>query len=325
MICLGKSFSSLCMFDIFTDGLLVYSDDNYATILLSELAAIYNSMDKIKQGRVLKRLVCSGALPLSRDTPSYIAMMSILEGGSAGQFDYVAPTNPAMSATFSATLGANEEAAEFLNSRAEAKRAHKERMNILRANDQETRLPAALAAASNPDNAEPKQSAFQIAVSVANASDAKRSDDSKSIPIERESKGESNEKKFRLLGNLPSLGGNANRADPKIDPNVVDQALNVQLQQPKKPTFSLADFKADSKSEGSSSSANKFDPTIPKEFLCAINGHVMKDPVRCKTTGLVFERETIELWLQTRGAVCPITNSHLEKSDLVSAEDLRNQ
>ena len=89
--------------------------------------------------------------------------------------------------------------------------------------------------------------------------------------------------------------------------------------------FSLAEFKADSKSEGSSSSGNKFDPTIPKEFLCAINGHVMKDPVRCKTTGLVFERETIELWLQTRGAVCPITNSHLEKSDLVSAEDLRNQ
>lgn len=58
-------------------------------------------------------------------------------------------------------------------------------------------------------------------------------------------------------------------------------------------------------------------------FLCAINGHVMKDPVRVKSTGLVFERETIELWLATRGAVCPITNTLLEKSDLENADDLR--
>jgi hypothetical protein len=64
---------------------------------------------------------------------------------------------------------------------------------------------------------------------------------------------------------------------------------------------------------------------VPKEFLCAINGHVMKDPVKCKTTGLVFERATIELWLQTRGAVCPITNTHLEREDLLPEDDLRNQ
>ena len=37
----------------------------------------------------------------------------------------------------------------------------------------------------------------------------------------------------------------------------------------------------------------------------------MKNPVKVKSTGLVFEQTTIELWLNTRGAVCPITNNHL--------------
>lgn len=59
---------------------IVYSDDNYASDILSELAQIYHSMDKSKQLQVTKRLMLSGALPLSRDTPSYAAMMSIVEG-----------------------------------------------------------------------------------------------------------------------------------------------------------------------------------------------------------------------------------------------------
>lgn len=51
----------------------------------------------------------------------------------------------------------------------------------------------------------------------------------------------------------------------------------------------------------------------------------MKDPVRSNRTGLVYERATIELWLGTRGAVCPITNEPLEKSDLVSEDELRTR
>lgn len=65
--------------------------------------------------------------------------------------------------------------------------------------------------------------------------------------------------------------------------------------------------------------------TFSQEFLCAINGHVMKDPVRARSTGLVYERATIELWLSTRGAVCPISNAHLEKGDLVADDDLRTR
>lgn len=51
----------------------------------------------------------------------------------------------------------------------------------------------------------------------------------------------------------------------------------------------------------------------------------MKDPVRSTRTGLVYERATIELWLGTRGAVCPITNEPLEKSELVPDDDLRTR
>jgi hypothetical protein len=62
-----------------------------------------------------------------------------------------------------------------------------------------------------------------------------------------------------------------------------------------------------------------------QEFLCAINGHVMKEPVKARTTGLVFECATIELWLSTRGAVCPITNTQLLRTDLTPDDDLRNR
>ena len=37
------------------------------------------------QARVQKRVMFSGALPISRDTPSYAAIMSILNGGEAGR------------------------------------------------------------------------------------------------------------------------------------------------------------------------------------------------------------------------------------------------
>lgn len=58
----------------------VFSEDGYAAVLLQQLAHIYNSMDRTKQARVCKRVMFSGALPISRDTPSYVAMMSVLNG-----------------------------------------------------------------------------------------------------------------------------------------------------------------------------------------------------------------------------------------------------
>jgi hypothetical protein len=48
--------------------------------LLYDLASVYSQMDTEKQARVYKRVMSSGALPVSRDTPSYAAVMSVLLG-----------------------------------------------------------------------------------------------------------------------------------------------------------------------------------------------------------------------------------------------------
>ncbi len=65
--------------------------------------------------------------------------------------------------------------------------------------------------------------------------------------------------------------------------------------------------------------------SIPQEFLCSINGHVMTEPVRVGVSGPVFERATIELWLATRGSVCPINHTPLTKDDLQADDNLRSR
>ena len=42
-------------------------------------------------------------------------------------------------------------------------------------------------------------------------------------------------------------------------------------------------------------------------------------------SGTVYEKATIELWLSTRGSICPITHEALTKEDLVEDKDLRNR
>jgi hypothetical protein len=63
---------------------------------------------------------------------------------------------------------------------------------------------------------------------------------------------------------------------------------------------------------------------VPEEFCCKINGHLMKDPVR-SPGGMVFERATIEVWLDTRGSICPISGDPLVVDDLVNDDALRVQ
>ncbi len=61
-----------------------------AHALLHEMAHVYAKMSKESQAAVYKRVVESGALPLGRDTPSYIAVMSVLHGGaSEAQLEYM--------------------------------------------------------------------------------------------------------------------------------------------------------------------------------------------------------------------------------------------
>ena len=50
----------------------------------------------------------------------------------------------------------------------------------------------------------------------------------------------------------------------------------------------------------------------------------MKEPARTPA-GLVFEKQTIILWLETRGSVCPITGEPLTVDELVDDSALRSR
>ena len=95
-------------------------EDSYnAHTLLHELATVYADMDAAAQGRVYKRVMCSGALPISRDTPSYVAVMSVLHGGAAAQLEYLSGR----------TDGKEDDDDEnYRDTRAEAKMAHASRL-----------------------------------------------------------------------------------------------------------------------------------------------------------------------------------------------------
>ena len=57
---------------------------------------------------------------------------------------------------------------------------------------------------------------------------------------------------------------------------------------------------------------------VPAEFKCAINGHIMRQPVRSPADhDLVFEKVTLEQWHLTHGSVCPITGTALDIPALV--------
>ena len=51
----------------------------------------------------------------------------------------------------------------------------------------------------------------------------------------------------------------------------------------------------------------------------------MKEPVRAMTSGVCFEKATIELWIATRGSVCPISGEPLQRNDLREDDELRNR
>jgi hypothetical protein len=140
-------FSLLCLLNI-NMGALDLSKGNSsenvvdayrAHALLYEMAAVYSSMDKNLQTSIYKRVMAAGALPVSRDTPSYTAVMSVLHGGAAGQLEYVGK-NELDSIEFTlincmrvgSVAGAESKGdgddEDHWDSRAEAKRAHADRM-----------------------------------------------------------------------------------------------------------------------------------------------------------------------------------------------------
>jgi len=311
-------------------------DELYAAQLLAQIASVYSSISSSKKMRVCKRVMFSGALPIARDTESYTAMMSVLDGGSAGQLEYAAGQS-AFNPT--ETQGLYNYQDEFLDSRAEAKRASEQRMAHLRLVDEkrDRDREGNQSFANDSSMAPNKQSAFQIAVSVAHAAENKDSKSYGNGSKQNDNPDFDENNKFRLLGNLPTLNGNKNKEKQREHQNV-SSSLSLLLQPQSNTSASQYSFMkttgADAKSLSSGPSHSSTSPgggkgnestDIPKEFLCAINGHVMKNPVKVQSSGLVFEEATIDLWLTTRGSVCPITNTYLDRSDLAADDELRNR
>jgi hypothetical protein len=129
-------------------------------------------------------------------------------------------------------------------------------------------------------------------------------EESKGGESESKSSAEDDEKKekYRLLGDLPTLGGGGK------------DALTLPPKRKKK-----------KKSRRSKNEANLASPmapespggahaplpgNVPTDYVCAINGHVMKEPVRA-SSGKVYEKTTLELWVNRNGSVCPITGEPL--------------
>ncbi|KAF0913397.1 hypothetical protein E2562_022189 [Oryza meyeriana var. granulata] len=61
---------------------------------------------------------------------------------------------------------------------------------------------------------------------------------------------------------------------------------------------------------------------IPAHFRCPISLDLMRDPVTAPT-GITYDREGIEAWLDTGRAVCPVTHAPLRHEDLVPNHAIR--
>ena len=139
---------------------------------------------------------------------------------------------------------------------------------------------------------------------------------------------EEEEKNFRLLGNLPEVSGkkmksNTNNTGWKVRGN--NGCHNARKKKERK--------KKKKKKRKDETSTNQEYPVatpvvlgLPSEFLCAMNGQCLKEPMRSKINrSLVFEKKTIEGWFERCGNVCPITSTPLKPSDLVYDDNLAKQ
>ena len=115
---------------------------------------------------------------------------------------------------------------------------------------------------------------------------------------------------FRLLGNLPSLDGKKNKGGKgwKIRDNNGYHRAKKKTKKKKEKRKRVRDTAEPSRDEFPV--ATPVVLGLPSEFLCAINGQCLKEPMRSKlNTSLVFEKKTIEGWFERCGHVCPITST----------------
>nr|XP_043634934.1 U-box domain-containing protein 21 [Erigeron canadensis] len=67
---------------------------------------------------------------------------------------------------------------------------------------------------------------------------------------------------------------------------------------------------------------SKIELTIPSHFRCPISLDLMKDPVTL-STGITYDRESIEKWIQDGNQTCPVTNQVLTNFDQIPNHMIR--
>lgn len=65
-------------------------------------------------------------------------------------------------------------------------------------------------------------------------------------------------------------------------------------------------------------------PNAPAHMRCAIDGKLMKDPVR-SPHGHAFERSTLERWVSSCGSVCPVTSRQLRLQECGTDVELQQE
>ena len=63
---------------------------------------------------------------------------------------------------------------------------------------------------------------------------------------------------------------------------------------------------------------------LPEHMVCPLTKKLMQDPV-CTLEGQLYEREAIEGWLSTKGAVSPVTGAPLASTILIPVPALREE
>ncbi|WCJ42147.1 U-box domain-containing protein 21 [Euphorbia peplus] len=66
----------------------------------------------------------------------------------------------------------------------------------------------------------------------------------------------------------------------------------------------------------------KMELVVPNHFICPISLDLMKDPVTL-SSGITYDRESIEAWLENGNFTCPVTNQTLTSFDQIPNHSLR--
>lgn len=255
--------------------------------LLHCFAAVFAGLERPQQKRLLSVLAGAAGLPVSRDSPSYGVVWGMLTSiYSAGMN---AENNKVQRVEKSGTDDAAvaEEEGKEAEEDEEAKEAEQApKMSLAAAggggdfslggpgDDFDSDL---LAATVKPGAQPEAVEAMAEATATVSAAAASSSSSSSSY-----SSG------LMLLGDLPSLvpGNSKYTAQEK-------KRKRRKAKKEKKRALAAGE--------------------VPAEFKCAINGHIMRQPVRSPADAdLVFEKATLEQWHLSHGSVCPITGAALD-------------